>query len=115
MAASNRPDIIDPALLRAGRFDFHLELPVPDEETRLAIFKIHTGGKPLADDVDLECLAKATEGMVGADIEAISRSASMLAIREFINQEQKDFVKFKIDARHFNEALDTRQRTTDQP
>ena len=115
LAASNRPDIIDPALLRAGRFDFHLELPVPDEETRLAIFKIHTRGKPLADDVDLESLAKATEGMVGADIEAISRSASMLAIRGFINQDEKSLTKFKIDAQHFNEALETRKRAADQP
>ncbi len=68
LAASNRPDIIDPALLRAGRFDFQLELPIPDEKTRLEIFKVHTRGKPLADDVDLESLAKVTEGMVGSDI-----------------------------------------------
>ncbi|MDI6815080.1 MAG: CDC48 family AAA ATPase, partial [Dehalococcoidales bacterium] len=105
LAATNRPDIIDPALLRAGRFDLQLELPIPDEKTRLEIFKIHTKGKPLADDVDLESLAKATEGMVGSDIEAITRKASMLAIREFINQDKKSFARFKIDAQHFREAL----------
>jgi len=108
LAASNRPDIIDPALLRAGRFDFQLELPIPDEKTRLEIFKVHTRGKPLADDVDLESLAKATEGMVGSDIEAVSKWASMLAIREFINQKKKDVTKFKISARHFSSAQETK-------
>jgi len=111
LAASNRPDIIDPALLRAGRFDFQLELPVPDEKTRLEIFKVHTRGKPLADDVDLESLAGATDSMVGSDIEAISRRASMLAIREFINHEEKDLDKFKITARHFSQALEMVQGT----
>ena len=115
LAASNRPDIIDPALLRAGRFDFQLELPIPDEKTRLEIFKVHTKGKSLADDVDLQSLAKVTEGMVGSDIEAASRRASMLAIREFINQEEKDLTKFKISARHFSRALETMRRTADQP
>jgi len=115
LAASNRPDIIDPALLRAGRFDFQLELPVPDKKARLEIFKAHTRGKPLADDVDLESLAKVTEGMVGSDIEAASRRASMLAIREFINQkEEKDLAKFKISSRHFSSALKTMGRTKDQ-
>jgi transitional endoplasmic reticulum ATPase len=115
LAASNRPDIIDPALLRAGRFDLQLELPIPDEKTRLEIFKVHTRGKSLADDVDLQSLAKVTEGMVGSDIEAASRRASMLAIREFINQEEKDLTKFKISARHFSRALETMRRTADQP
>jgi len=114
LAASNRPDIIDPAILRAGRFDLQLELPIPDEKARLEIFKVHTRGKPLADDVDLESLAKATEGMVGSDIEAVSKRASMLAIREFINQKKKDMTKFKISARHFSSALKTMRRTDDQ-
>jgi len=115
LAASNRPDIIDPALLRAGRFDFQLELPIPDEKTRLEIFKVHTRGKPLADDVDVESLAKATEGLVGSDIEAVSKRASVLAIREFINQEEKDLTKFKISARHFSSALETMGRAKDRP
>jgi len=115
LAASNRPDIIDPALLRAGRFDFQLELPVPDEKARLEIFKVHTRGKPLADDVDLESLSRATDGMVGSDIEAISRRASMAAIREFINHEEKDLDKFKITARHFSQALESIQKAEDQP
>lgn len=115
LAASNRLDIIDPALLRAGRFDFQLELPIPDEKTRLEIFKVHTRGKPLASDVDLKSLAKVTEGMVGSDIEAASRRASMLAIREFINQKKKDLTKFKISARHFNGALKIMGRANEQP
>jgi transitional endoplasmic reticulum ATPase len=114
LAASNRPDIIDPALLRAGRFDFQLELPVPDEKARLEIFRVHTRDKPLAPDVALESLARVTEGMVGSDIEALSRQASMLAIREFISQEGTDLTRFRITARHFNEALDSARRTKEQ-
>jgi len=112
LAASNRPDIIDPALLRPGRFDFQLELPVPDEKTRLEIFKIHTKDKPLANDVKLESLAKTTEGLVGSDIEGICRSASMLAIREFVNEigsrpGASEISDFKIGAKHFEQALET--------
>jgi transitional endoplasmic reticulum ATPase len=108
LAATNRLDIIDPALLRAGRFDFHIELPVPDEETRLEIFKVHTRGKPLASDVDLKSLAIATEGLVGADIESTCRKASMLAIREFIETGEDDYSKFLVSAMHFEEALKER-------
>ncbi|MBI4302112.1 MAG: CDC48 family AAA ATPase [Chloroflexi bacterium] len=110
LAATNRPDIIDPALLRAGRFDLVLELPVPDEKARLEIFKIHTKDKPLAKDVDLKNLAKITEGMTGADIEGICRRASMLAIREYVNSlgskpKASKATALKIDAKHFEEAL----------
>jgi len=105
LAASNRLDIIDPALLRAGRFDFHLELPVPDKETRLEIFKVHTRGKPLGSDVKLKSLVSATEGLVGADIESIVRKASMGAIREFIETESEDYSGFMILNKHFQEAL----------
>ncbi|MFH1630593.1 MAG: CDC48 family AAA ATPase, partial [Pseudomonadota bacterium] len=105
LAATNRLDIIDPALLRAGRFDFLLELPVPDEETRLEIFKVHTRGKPLDRDIDLKTLAGATEGLVGADIELICRKASMTAIREFIETGDEDYSGFMISNRHFQEAL----------
>ena len=107
LAASNRPDIIDPALLRTGRFDVQLELPIPDEKARLEIFRVHTRNKPLADDVNLGNLAKLTEGMVGSDIQAVSRIASTRAIREFIDSEEKDLTKFKISNRHFASALET--------
>jgi len=98
IGATNRPDILDPALLRPGRFDRLVYVRPPDKKSRLAIFKIHTRDMPLADDVDLEELAEMTEGYVGADIEAICREAVMLALRENINAE-------KVEMRHFLEAL----------
>jgi len=98
IGATNRPDILDPALLRPGRFDRLVYVRPPDKRSRLAIFKIHTRDMPLSDDVDLEELAELTEGYVGADIEAICREAVMLAIRENINAE-------KVEVRHFLEAL----------
>jgi transitional endoplasmic reticulum ATPase len=85
LAATNRLDLIDPALLRSGRFDLVLELPMPDEKTREKIFKIHTKDKPLAKDIDLKELAKETKDMPGSDIEFICKKASMFAIREFID------------------------------
>jgi|AntAceMinimDraft_18_1070375.scaffolds.fasta_scaffold05180_2 transitional endoplasmic reticulum ATPase len=105
LAATNRLDIVDPALLRAGRFDFLLELPLPDEKARLEIFKVHTRGKPLASDVNLHALAGDSGDIVGADIESVCRKASMLAIREFIESEEKDYSKFLISGKHFKEAL----------
>jgi len=105
LAATNRLDLVDPALLRSGRFDLLLELPKPDERTREEIFKIHTKNKPLAKDVDLKELAKETEGKVGSDIEFICRKASMLAIREYLSNERGAKSKeFKISGRHFEEA-----------
>ena len=108
LASTNRLDLIDPALLRSGRFDILFELPKPDEKTREEIFKIHTKNKPIAKDVDLKELAKETEGKVGSDIEFICRKASMLAIREFINQTsdiRHQTPEFKISKKHFEEAI----------
>lgn len=118
LAATNRMDIVDPALLRAGRFDLQLELPVPDAKARLEIFNIHTKGKPLAADVDLKALADSTNSMVGADIEAICRRASMLAIREFLGKhrtskskaKKADFSEAKISNKHFQEAIRESQK-----
>ncbi len=109
LAATNRLDLVDPALLRSGRFDLHLELPKPDDKAREEIFKIHTKNKPLAQDIDLENLNNKTEGMVGSDIEFICRKASMFAIREYI-ESQKSKVKsqnleLRISGRHFEKAL----------
>ncbi|MGV8091940.1 MAG: CDC48 family AAA ATPase [Mangrovibacterium sp.] len=89
LAATNRIDLIDPALLRSGRFDLIFELPEPSEEVRKSIFRIHTGNKKLAGEVNLEELAAETAGMVGADIEFICRKASALAIREAIMSRKK--------------------------
>ena len=81
IAATNRPDIIDPGLMRPGRFDRHIKVDTPSEEARLAIFEVHTKDMPLANDVDLKKLAKMTDGYVGADIEAVCREAAMLTLR----------------------------------
>jgi len=81
IAATNRPDVLDPALLRQGRFDRIIELPIPDLKARIEIFKVHTKRMPLAKDVSLEELAKQTEGYTGAEIEGICREAGLNAIR----------------------------------
>ena len=82
LAATNRPDIIDPALLRPGRFDKIIEIPMPDLETRKAIFQVHTKRMPLAKDVSLDDLATSTENYTGAEIENLIREAGMNAIRK---------------------------------
>ena len=109
IAASNRPDIIDPALLRPGRFDRLIYVPPPDKEARKEIFKIHTKKKPLAKDVDLDKLAEETEGYTGADIAAVCNEAVMFAIREHISKGKeitKEKLKnLKVKAKHFEEAL----------
>src|SRR5215469_7103141 len=84
LAATNRPELIDPALLRPGRFDLQVELEYPDENARRAIFAVHTRGRPLAPEITLEELASLTPGRSGADIEAICRRAALLALREWI-------------------------------
>src|SRR5713101_1659234 len=84
VAASNRADLIDTALLRPGRFDLIVELGYPNESERCNIFEIHTHGRPVDPEVSLEELATLTEGRNGADIEAICRRASLLAMREWI-------------------------------
>ncbi|ELY79845.1 CDC48 family AAA ATPase [Natrinema pallidum] len=111
IATTNRPDLIDSALLRPGRLDRHVHVPVPDEDARKAIFDVHTRNKPLAESVDLEWLAAETEGYVGADIEAVCREASMAASREFINsvdpEEMDDTIgNVRIGKQHFEHALE---------
>jgi len=81
LAASNRPDILDPALLRPGRFDRRVVLDIPDILGRKGILEVHVKGKPLANDIDLEILARRTPGFVGADIESMVNEAAILAAR----------------------------------
>jgi transitional endoplasmic reticulum ATPase len=106
IAATNRPDIIDPGLMRPGRFDRHIKVENPNEEGRLAIFKVHSKDMPLAKDVKLEKLAKDTEGYVGADIEAVCREAAMLTLRDNIEANE---VKMK----YFNKAMEKIKPDTD--
>jgi len=111
IATSNRPDLIDSALLRPGRLDRHVHVPLPDRDARRKIFEVHTRHKPLAEDVDLDALADRTDGYVGADIEAVCREAAMAASREFINSvdpaEVDDSVgNVRTSTAHFENALD---------
>ena len=98
IAATNRPDLLDPALLRPGRLDRIIYVPPPDIKARFEILKIHTRNVPLAKDVDLEELARMTEGYTGADLELLVREAVLLAMREDINCSE-------VQMRHFLEAL----------
>jgi cell division protease FtsH len=82
IAATNRPDILDPALLRPGRFDRQIYVPLPDVKGRLEILKIHTKDKPLADDVDLEVIARSTPGFSGADLANIVNEAALIAAKK---------------------------------
>ena len=100
IAATNRPDIVDPALLRPGRFDRIILVPHPDREARLKILKVHTKDMPLAKDIDLEKIAEETEGYSGADLQAVCREAGMQALRENINAKE-------IKLKHFEYALKT--------
>jgi len=98
IGATNRPDIIDPGLLRPGRFDRLLLIPGPDKEERLEIFKIHTKDMPLGKDVSIEDLAERTTGFSGADIESMCREAAMLALRSDINAKE-------VRSTHFDQAF----------
>jgi len=98
IAATNRPDMLDPALLRPGRIDRMILTPTPDKESRLKIFKVHTKKMPLAKDVNLNKLAEITHNYSGADIESICREAGIIALREKMSAKE---VKMK----HFNKAL----------
>ena len=84
IGATNRPDSIDGALRRPGRFDREIEIGVPDKDGRKEILEIHTRGMPLAEDVDLDNLAETTHGFVGADLEALSKEAAMRVVRRII-------------------------------
>ncbi|WP_224449434.1 CDC48 family AAA ATPase [Haloprofundus salilacus] len=111
VATTNRPDLIDSALLRPGRLDRHVHVPVPDEEARRKILGVHTQHKPLADDVDLDRIARRTEGYVGADLEALAREAAMAASREFIRSVTREEVddsvgNVRITMDHFEEGLE---------
>ena len=110
IAATNRPDIIDPALLRPGRFDKSIYIGTPDRESRKKIFEIHTRSKPLAEDVDLEELAKDTEDYTGADISAVCNEAVMIAVRKLVESGQmpsdEEIAACKVQMEHFRTAIE---------
>lgn len=98
IAATNRPDIIDPALLRPGRFDRQMLVPAPDKKARKEIFKIYTGKMPLKKGVNISKLAKKTDRYTGADIEAVCREAGLFALRDDIKAK-------KVSPKHFKKAI----------
>ena len=111
IAATNRPDMVDPALMRPGRIDRILYIPNPDKEAREAILEIHTRGKPLAEDVDKDKLAELMEGYSGADIAATCQAASQTAIHEHLQKygDPKEAIVHKeelqITMEHFKQAF----------
>jgi transitional endoplasmic reticulum ATPase len=113
LAATNRPDRVDPALLRAGRFDVMVELPLPDTTARRAILAVHTRRMPLAGEVDLAALADATEDFSGADLEGLCRKAALLALRELVARSEPahsqlaelEIANLQISSQHFALAL----------
>ncbi len=110
IATTNRPELIDDALLRPGRLDRHIEVDDPDEDARREILDIHTRDKPLGDDVDLDALAERTEGYVGADIEAICREAATVAVRDHVTAADTDadtpVDELYVTADHFEQAVE---------
>jgi transitional endoplasmic reticulum ATPase len=106
LGATNREDLLDPGLMRAGRLDTVLRFPTPDEQDRLEIFEVHTREKPLRSDVDLRELVQLTGGMTGSQIAFICRSATMMAIGEAIQQPEKNpSQKLRIGPDHFKTAI----------
>jgi cell division protease FtsH len=97
LGATNRPDVLDPALLRPGRFDRHVVLELPDRNDRVAILRVHSRKMPLADDVDLEQISAGTPGFSGADIKNLVNEAAMLAARDKATQ---------VSMKYFDEARD---------
>lgn len=113
IGATNRPNALDPALRRPGRFDREIEIGIPDDKGRLEILQIHTRGMPLTKDVKLESIARVTHGFVGADLEALSKEAAMKSLRRVlpeIDMEQSKIPvetlnKIRITDKDFQEAL----------
>ncbi len=114
IAATNRPDSIDPALRRPGRFDREVEIGIPDDDGRLEVLNIHTRGMPLDKNVDLDKISKTTHGFVGADLEVLCKEAAMRSLRRIlpkINLEEEDRVskevlqKITITSKDFEDAL----------
>ena len=106
IGATNRVDLVDNALLRPGRFDRILEVPLPDSKGRENIFKIHTKKKPLADKIDFAKLVELTDGFSGAEIEGVCNRAAMSAIRRYVNNKEKSVKSIKITQADFENAIE---------
>jgi transitional endoplasmic reticulum ATPase len=114
IGATNRPDMIDPALLRPGRFDRLLYVPIPDMESRKEILRVHLKGKPLAPEISVDDLASRTDGYSGADLESVAETATMNAIRRYIDNnkgntqdanEREKLKQIQVTKADFDEAI----------
>jgi transitional endoplasmic reticulum ATPase len=111
LAATNRIDMVDPALLRAGRFDKLIQIPLPDKEARMEILKIHVKGVPIAKDVDLERIVESTDGFSGAEMSSLANTAVSIVLQEFISHypkpedAQKHVDEAIVEMQHFQEAI----------
>ncbi len=106
IGATNRLDIVDEALLRPGRFDRVIEVPLPDEKGRENIFKIHTKKKPLDSDVNISKLVEQTNGFSGADIEAVANRAAITALKRYVGARSENIKSIKISQKDLEEAID---------
>jgi transitional endoplasmic reticulum ATPase len=106
IAATNRPDMVDPGMLRPGRIDRLILVPPPDEKARLEIFKVHTRNMPLSKEVDLKLMAKQLENYSGADIENVCREAAMIALRKSLNSKE-------VKPEHFAKAVKSSKPSID--
>ncbi len=120
LAATNRVDMLDPAMLRSGRFGRHIEIPMPDKKARKEIFKIHLKNKPLAKDVDIDKMAQSMENYTGADIQGICEEATLLTIRRALadptinSQDSESVKKVKISKKEFDDAMEKVLKSADR-
>ncbi len=117
LGATNRPDILDPALLRPGRFDIQIAIPLPDLAGRREIFQIGLRDKPLAEGVQIDALADATEGFTGAEVRAVCTRAAWAAIREVLGCKRDEGVPYPqvmITEAHLRKAADDLRRSSHQ-
>ncbi|MFW9938418.1 MAG: ATP-binding protein, partial [Candidatus Thorarchaeota archaeon] len=120
IAATNRPDILDPAILRSGRFGRHIEIPLPNKSSRKKIFQIHLANKPIDPHINIEKLSEKLEGYTGADIEAICEEATLLAIRRGVYDDNTDaqnlesFKRIYVSEIEFEEAIEKIKRNAEK-
>ncbi|TFG15364.1 MAG: AAA family ATPase, partial [Promethearchaeota archaeon] len=120
IAATNRPDLLDPALLRSGRFGRHIEIPLPNKNSRREILKIHLKDRPIDENVNIELLAEQLEGYTGADIKGVCEEAAILAIRRGVFDVNVDvtdpnsYMNFKISQAEFERAIEKVKRGADK-
>ncbi|MGD8300538.1 MAG: CDC48 family AAA ATPase [Nitrosopumilaceae archaeon] len=111
IGATNRLDIVDPALLRPGRFDRVIEVPNPDAHGIEMIFKIHTKNKPLSDDVDLKKLVETAKGFSGAEIEEVCNRAALLGVKRFVENKEKSVKSIKITQKDLEQSIEEIKKT----